>query len=53
MGAAGRLPVLHVDDLPATLQGLRARGVACLATALYNSRPLGEAGQEFPQGRCV
>ena len=38
MGAAGRLPVLHVDDLPATLQGLRARGVACLATALYNSR---------------
>ena len=53
MGAAGRLPVLHVDDLPATLQGLRARGVACLATALYNSRPLGEAGQEFPQGLCV
>lgn len=53
MGAAGRLPVLHAADLPAALQSLRARGVACLATALYNSRPLGEAGQTFPQGLCV
>ena len=27
--------------------------MTCLATALYNSRPLGEAGQTFPKGLCV
>ena len=53
MGAAGRLPVLHSDDLPATLQALRQRGVTCLAAALYRSRPLNEAGREFPGGVCV
>ena len=35
MGAAGRLPTLHSDDLPAALAALRARGVTTLATALY------------------
>ena len=53
MGAAGRLPVLHSNDLPATLQALRQRGVTCLAAALYRSRPLSEAGREFPGGVCV
>ena len=53
MGAAGRLPVVHSSDLPATLRELRDRGVTCLAAALYHSRPLDEAGREFPGGVCV
>lgn len=53
MGAAGRLPVVHRDDLSATIAALRARGVTCLAAALYRSRPLDEAGQNFPGGVCV
>ena len=42
MGAAGRLPTLHSDDLPAALAALRARGVT-----------LDEAGNDFPGGLCV
>ncbi len=53
MGAAGRLPVVRTDDLPATLHALRDRGVTCLAAALYRSRPLDEAGRAFPGGLCV
>lgn len=53
MGAAGRLPVVRRDDLPATITALRARGVTCLAAALYRSRPLDEAGRDFPGGVCV
>lgn len=53
MGAAGRLPVVHREDLPATIAALRARGVTCLAAALYSSRPLDEAGRDFPGGVCV
>lgn len=53
MGAAGRLPVVQADDLPAALQALRSRGVVCLAAALYNSRPLDQAGNDFPGGLCV
>lgn len=53
MGAAGRLPVLHTTDLPGTLHTLRERGVTCLAAALYRSRPLDEAGRDFPGGVCV
>ena len=53
MGAAGRLPVVHRDNLPATITALRARGVTCLAAALYRSRPLDEAGRDFPGGVCV
>lgn len=53
MGAAGRLPVLHTADLPASLAKLRARGVTCLAAALYRSRPLDAAGRAFPGGLCV
>ena len=52
MGAAGRLPVVHSSDLPATLRELRDRGVTCLAAALYRSRPLDEAGREFPGRVC-
>lgn len=53
MGAAGRLPVLSTGDLPGTLTALRARGVTCLAAALYHSRPLDEAGNDFPGGLCL
>ena len=45
--------LLHSDDLPAALAALRARGVTTLATALYRSRPLDEAGNDFPGGLCV
>ena len=53
MGAAGRLPVLTVPDLPAALTALRGRGVTCLAAALYHSRPLDEVGTDFPGGLCL
>ena len=53
MGAAGRLPVLAVPDLPAALTALRGRGVTCLAAALYHSRPLDEVGTDFPGGLCL
>ena len=53
MGAAGRLPTVHSENLPATLQALRGRGVTTLAAALYQSRPLDEAGNDFPHGVCV
>ena len=53
MGAAGRLPVLTVHDLPAALTALRGRGVTCLAAALYHSRPLDEVGTDFPGGLCL
>ena len=53
MGAAGRLPVAQVQDLPQALQQLRARGVVCLAAALYHSRPLDEAPQSYPDGLCA
>ena len=53
MGAAGRLPVAPVQDLPQALQQLRARGVVCLAAALYHSSPLDEAPQSYPDGLCA
>lgn len=53
MGAAGRLPVAPVQDLSQALQQLRARGVVCLAAALYHSRPLDEAPQGYPDGLCA
>lgn len=53
MGAAGRLPVGVCRDLPAALGQLRARGVTCLAAALYKARPLDEAGTALPGGVCV
>lgn len=42
-----------VQDLPQALQQLRARGVLCLAAALYHSRPLDEAPQSYPDGLCA
>lgn len=53
MGASGRLPVLQVGDLPAVLRQLSGVGVACLAAALYGSRPLDEIPQAQPGGVCL
>ena len=53
MGAAGRLPVIESRCLPDTLAELRHMGVACLAAALYNSRPLDEVDGEYPGGVCI
>ncbi len=50
MGAAGRLPMAPCGRPAATLQGLRARGGPAWLRRSTNSRPLGEAGQEFPDG---
>lgn len=53
MGAAGQLPTASVEDLPAALGKLRARGVTCLAAALYNSEPLQTVTGPFARGLCV
>lgn len=53
MGAAGRLPSAQTGDLPGTLKSLCARGVVCLAAALYHARPLSDAPTHCPQGLCV
>lgn len=42
-----------MQDLPQALQQLRARGVVCLAAALYHSHPLDEAPQSYPDGLCA
>ena len=53
MGAAGRLPLGVCADLPAALKTLGARGVTCLAAALYNARPLDEVPARYPGGLCL
>ncbi len=53
MGAVGRMPVLTVPHLPDVLAQLESEGVACLAAALYNSRPLNEAVGPWPKGLCL
>ena len=53
MGAAARLPLLFADDLPAVLEGLKGRGMACLAAALRGAKPLGAVSGPWPGGICV
>ena len=53
MGSVGVLPVMQLQSLPDTLAALRARGVTCLAAALYNSRPLNEVCGPWPGGVCI
>ncbi len=53
MGAAGRVPVLAVEELPAALARLRARGVTCLAAALCHSEPLHSVQGPFAKGLCL
>lgn len=53
MGAAAHIAAVSCSDLPATIAELRARGVCCLATALYHSRPLDEAPAPPEAGLCL
>ena len=53
MGACGRLPLVRVPCLPDMLHELKAAGIACLAAALYNSRPLDEVDPAQPGGVCL
>lgn len=53
MGAAGHLPILQTGDLPATLADLAAKGITCLAAALYHSRPLSALPGPWPGGVCL
>ena len=44
---------LAKSNVSAAVERLRARGVLCLAAALYHSRPLDEAPQSYPDGLCA
>ena len=52
-GAAVRLPVLETGPMPGAVAALRAKGITCLAAALYNSKPLSQAASRYPGGVCV
>ena len=53
MGAAVRVPVIEAGALPETITALRAKGITCLAAALYQSQPLSAAASCYPGGVCV
>ena len=53
MGAAVRLPVIETGPMPGAVAALRAKGITCLAAALYNSQPLSQAASSYPGGVCV
>lgn len=53
MGAAGRIPVVQVENMPQAVEHLRQIGVFTVAAALYNSRPLEEAKGPFSNGVAV
>ena len=53
MGAAVRVPVMEVGAMPAAIAALRAKGITCLAAALYKSQPLSAAEPRYPGGVCV
>ena len=53
MGAAVRLPVIEAEALPPVLAAMRAKGIECLAAALYQSEPLGSAPADYPGGVCI
>ena len=38
---------------PASITGMRAKGITCLAAALYKSQPLSAAQASYPGGVCV
>ncbi len=53
MGAAVRIPVIETGAMPQAIALLRAKGITCLAAALYQSQPLSAAKAGYPGGVCV
>ncbi len=53
MGAAVRIPVIEAGAMPDAITQLRAKGITCLAAALYKSQPLSAAASSYPGGVCV
>ena len=53
MGAAVRIPVIEAGAMPQAVAQLRAKGITCLAAALYQSQPLSAAQSSCPGGVCV
>ncbi len=53
MGAAVRIPVIEAGAMPEAITQLRAKGITCLAAALYKSQPLSAAQASYPGGVCV
>ena len=53
MGAAGGCRRCTPRIYPRRCKSVACPGVTTLATALYRSRPLDEAGNDFPGGLCV
>ncbi len=53
MGAAVRIPVIEAGKMPEAIAALRAKGITCLAAALYKSQPLSAAEPRYPGGVCV
>ena len=53
MGAAVRIPVIEAGAMPQAVAQLRAKGITCLAAALYQSQPLSAAQSGCPGGVCV
>ena len=53
MGAAVRIPVIEAGAMPDAITQLRAKGITCLAAALYKSQPLSAAQASCPGGICV
>ena len=53
MGAAVRIPVIETGAMLQAVAQLQARGITCLAAALYQSQPLSEAQASYPGGVCV
>ena len=53
MGAAVRIPVIEVGEMPAAIDAMRKKSITCLAAALYKSQPLSAANTHNPNGVCV
>ncbi|MCI5573387.1 MAG: RNA methyltransferase [Faecalibacterium prausnitzii] len=53
MGAAVRIPVIETGEMPEAVAQLQAKGITCLAAALYRSQPLSAAKAGYPGGVCV
>ena len=51
MGAAVRIPVIEAGKMPEAIAALRAKGITCLAAALYKSQPLSAAERPLPGRR--